>query len=107
MKTTLTLGAAIVVGALTIAATSQPAYAIRCSGITQINKHTRIITPYCEHEELARIARQYGWNTSGRRLRNNINHKAKVCEMIGHDIRLSSVCDGLRLEDRGGGRFAS
>ncbi len=106
MKTSLALGAALVVGALAMTAATQPAYAIRCAGNVQINKNTRIITPYCEHEEMARIARQFGVKTTGRRLRNNINHKAQICQMIGHDIRLTSVCGGLRLQDRGG-RFNS
>ena len=95
------IGAAI---ALTAAGT-MPAHAITCRGSVQINKTTQIITPYCEHEEMAQIARTYGIKTTGKRLRNNVNHKQRVCEFIGHDVRLASVCSGLRREDRGGGRY--
>ena len=102
MRTVFTIGTALVVGAVALTSAPQPAHAIKCSGNVQINKNSRIITPYCEHEYLARVARSYGIKTSGRRLRNNINHKQNVCEHIGHDNRLSSVCGGLRREDRGG-----
>ena len=105
MKNLASLATTFVLSAFAITVAPQPANAIKCSGITQINKNSRIITPYCEHEHMAKIARTYGIKTTGRRLRNNINHKQRVCEHIGHDTRLSSVCGGLRLEDRG--RFPS
>ncbi len=102
MRPVFALGASLAVALVTMTSAPQTAHAIKCDGSTQINKNSRIITPYCEHEQMARVAKTYGIKTSGRRLRNNINHKQRVCEHIGHDIRLSSVCGGLRLEDRGG-----
>lgn len=102
MKSLFVLASAAAIGSVAILTTSQPAHAIECDGNVQVNENTRIITPYCEHEQMARVARSYGIETSGYRLRNNINHKQRICEHIGHDIRLSSVCGGLRLEDRGG-----
>lgn len=102
MRTVLALGVILATGIAALTGAPQPAHAIKCSGAVQINKTTRIITPYCEHEHMARVARTYGIRTTGRRLRNNINHKQRICEHIGHDTRLSSVCGGLRREDRGG-----
>jgi len=102
MKTVSALAAALATSALALTASPQPAHAIKCSGPAQINKTTQIITPYCEHEYMARVARTYGFRTSGKRLRNNINHKQRICEHIGHDTRLSGICGGLRRENRGG-----
>ncbi|MEO0619533.1 MAG: hypothetical protein AAFZ01_09655 [Pseudomonadota bacterium] len=97
----ITAGAAFIA----TATTATPAHAIKCRGNVQINKSSQIITPFCEHEQMAKVARSYGVKTTGRRLRNNINHKARVCEFIGHDIRLGSVCGGLRRFENRGGRF--
>ncbi|MEL6288139.1 MAG: hypothetical protein AAFQ42_02015 [Pseudomonadota bacterium] len=100
-----TIASVMTIG-VSIAAAPSPAHAITCRGNVQINKSSQIITPFCEHEQMAKVARTYGIRTTGRRLRSNINHKQRVCEFIGHDIRLSSVCGGLRREDNRGGRFA-
>lgn len=102
MKQILSAGAVIAFSAVALTAAPQTAHAIKCAGNVQINKSSKIITPYCEHEQMAKVARTFGIRTSGKRLRNNVNHKRRICEHIGHDTRLSSVCGGLRLEDRGG-----
>lgn len=106
MKYLLPAAVALATSALTLTTATQLAHAITCAGNVQVNKNSRIITPYCEHEQMAKVARSFGVRTTGKRLRNNVNHKRQVCEFIGHDVRLSSVCGGLRLEDRGG-RYAS
>ncbi|MGD9785220.1 MAG: hypothetical protein AB7E80_05630 [Hyphomicrobiaceae bacterium] len=75
---------------------STTAYAINCDGPYQITSAGRIATPYCEDNYLARVAREYGSRVSNAEIRNNPNRKAETCLFMGHDTRVSHICDSYR-----------
>lgn len=76
--------------------------AIRCEGAYQVVRGDLIATPYCEDNYLAFVARDHGMRVSGRAIRASYNTKRRVCEFVGHDIRVQSICSGLTNEDRRG-----
>jgi hypothetical protein len=46
-------------------AAAQPAAArIECNGNFQMNPSGPIATPYCEEEQIARVAQSYGWKVT-------------------------------------------
>ena len=102
MKNALFAGTVFVVGAISLSAIPDPAHAITCRDEVQINKNSRAITPYCETEYLARVARSYGFKITGRAIRANGSLKRDVCQFVGGDIRVSIICQGLRFEGNGG-----
>lgn len=74
---------------------------IRCKGQYQIIKGVgQLSTPYCEDNYLATVAAQYGSRVSAKAIRNNPNKKQEVCQFIGHDTRVSSICS--QYNDFGG-----
>ena len=79
---------------------------IRCDGSSQIVNGRAVTTPYCEAENLARVAGSYGIRTSGDAMRHNESAKASVCRTVGHDIRVRGVCQNYREDPfiGGGGR---
>ena len=99
---------AVIVGLLSVAlfigATSADAR-IRCNGPWQIVDGSEIASPYCGDRYLARVAREYGMRVSARAIRRDISVKDEVCQLIGHDNRVSDICTGFRIEhDNNGGR---
>ena len=90
----------------TSALVSAPAQArIECKGPYQYIRGTGLhATPYCEIHNLYKVARNsYGISTSFRRLRNNNTERQEVCQAIGHDNRVESVC--LEYRNEGGDQF--
>lgn len=87
------------VATLTAIAAS-PAMAIQCKGRYQVVNGDEISTPFCEDNYLARVARSYGIKVSNRAIRQNPNTKHQICHAVGHDIRVSGICD-----DYGPGRY--
>lgn len=93
---------ALLTGVIALAMLSAPAadaasrYKLKCKGPYQIVQGNLIATPPCEEEHLAKVARTYGFKVSVREVRNNPNKKVYLCQMIGHDIRLTSICGGYR-----------
>ena len=88
MKATLalTVGLAFFFGA-------SPAFAkIECPGNFQITSQGPIATPYCQDEEIARVARTYGIKVTGGEIRNEPLRKVYVCQRIGSDVRLKGAC---------------
>jgi hypothetical protein len=81
--------AAVLLAAITVAC---PAYAITCESGYQRVQGNLIATPYCQDEYLAQVARQFGFKTSGDRIRGNPNYKREVCAIAGRDIRVQSIC---------------
>jgi len=77
--------------------------AIKCKGQHQVTKtHGLILTPYCEANYLAHVARKYyGVRVSGGTLRNNINKREQVCRFVGHDSRVRHLCAGFLNQGRG------
>ncbi len=80
-----------------------PASAIRCNGPFQpVRGEGEIVTPYCEDNYLAAIARSYGWKVSNRAVRDNPELRARICRHIGHDARLIRICSSRNDSADGG-----
>ena len=77
---------------LALAAASPAAARIECRGNFQVTKFGLISTPYCEEEQIARVARSYGMNVSGAEVRNDALTKVYLCQIIGDDTRLKGSC---------------
>ena len=64
--------ATLAVAALLALSLAAPAAArIECRGNFQMSKYGLIATPYCEEENIARVARSYGSKVTGAEVRNN------------------------------------
>jgi hypothetical protein len=84
------------------AASLQPAAArISCDGDFQITQYGRIATPYCEEEQIAKVANSYGSRVSAAEVHNNPLTKVYLCRTIGYDWQLQAACSGY--SPRGGG----
>ncbi|HET6388308.1 hypothetical protein [Hyphomicrobium sp.] len=80
----------LTVAALTAAAGS--ASAIQCDEDYQIVEGQPVSTPYCRDNNLAAVARSYGYKVSDAAVRNNPERKEEVCRFIGGDIRVQQAC---------------
>ena len=83
---------------LAIAAASPAAARIECRGNFQITKYGPIATPYCEEEQIARVARSYGMRVTGAEVHRNPLKKVYLCQTIGGDSRLRGSCAGYGPE---------
>ena len=83
---------------LTIAAASPAAARIECRGNFQVTKYGLISTPYCEEEQIARVAQSYGERVTGAEVRNNALKKVYLCQVYGYDTRLKGSCAGYAPE---------
>ena len=83
---------------LTIAAASPAAARIECRGNFQVTKYGLISTPYCEEEQIARVAQSYGHKVTGAEVRNNALTKVYLCQVYGYDTRLKGSCAGYAPE---------
>jgi len=83
---------------LAIAMASPAAARIECRGNFQVTKYGLISTPYCEEEQIARVARSYGARVTGAEVRNNALTKVYLCQVYGSDIRLKGSCAGYAPE---------
>ena len=83
---------------LTIAAASPAAARIECRGNFQVTKYGLISTPYCEEEQIARVAQSYGQRVTGAEVRNNALTKVYLCQVYGYDTRLKGSCAGYAPE---------
>lgn len=81
-----------------IAMTSPAAARIECRGNFQVSKYGLIATPYCEEEQIARVARSYGAKVTGAEVRNNPLKKVYLCQVYGYDTRLKGSCAGYAPE---------
>jgi hypothetical protein len=79
-------------GLMSIAAASPAAARIECRGNFQVTKYGMIATPYCEEENIARVARSYGMNVTGAEVRRDALKKVYLCQIIGNDNRLKGAC---------------
>jgi hypothetical protein len=75
---------------LVAAATS--ASAIECKEDYQIVEGQPISTPYCRDNNLAAVARKYGFKVTDSAIRNNPSRKEEICRYIGSDIRVQTAC---------------
>ncbi len=78
---------------LFLLAAATEASAIECKDDYQIVQGQPISTPYCRDNNLAAVARKYGFKVSDSAIRNNPSRKAEICRYIGSDIRVQSACE--------------
>ena len=91
--------ATLAVAALLAVAVASPAAAkIQCRGNFQVTKYGLISTPYCEEEQIARVAQSYGARVTGAEVRNNALKKVYLCQVYGYDLRLKGSCAGYAPE---------
>ena len=91
-------GFAIVV----LAAIATPAQArIQCQGNFQVGPYGLIATPYCEEEEIARVAQSRGFKVSAQEVHSNPLKKVYLCQVIGFDNRLKGSCAGYGPDSYG------
>jgi len=69
---------------------------IACDGNFQMVQGNPIATPYCQEQNLARVARGYGMQVSFESIRRSESVKAEVCRTIGHDNRVRETCIPFR-----------
>jgi hypothetical protein len=69
---------------------------IECDGNFQVVQGQPIATPYCQDQNLARVAQSYGMRTSFQELRRSDSVKGQICRAIGHDNRVYEVCRPFR-----------
>jgi hypothetical protein len=68
---------------------------IVCENEFQIVQGSPVATPLCADRYLARVARDYGMRIAATDL-HNPSVKRRVCEFIGNDNRIYSICSGWR-----------
>ncbi|ADP72090.1 hypothetical protein Rvan_2884 [Rhodomicrobium vannielii ATCC 17100] len=90
-------GLAIAAALLTAAPSSAK---IKCVDESQVINGQLAVTPWCEDENLAKVAQVYGARVSGAAIRDNPNLKAEICRFIGADIRVKDTCAGYIGFDR-------
>lgn len=89
-----------VTAAFLVAAASS-ASAIECKEDYQIVQGQAISTPYCRDNNLAAVARTYGFNVSDIAVRNNPLRKEEMCSYVGGDIRAQTACLEVQPGSRG------
>ena len=78
-----------------LAGTAFPASAkIRCEGNFQMTNNGLIATPYCEEEQIAKVARSLGANVTAAEVHKNPLKKVYLCQVYGRDVRLKGSCAG-------------
>jgi hypothetical protein len=99
LQTCLTAGAAI---ALLVSFAFEPAAArVECRGNFQVSKYGLIATPYCEEEQIARVAQSYGTKVTAAQVHNDALTKVYLCQTIGWDQRLKGSCAGYSPDSFG------
>ncbi|MGI8725582.1 MAG: hypothetical protein ACR2J1_09605 [Methyloceanibacter sp.] len=82
-----------------LAGTAYPASAkIRCEGNFQMTKNGPIATPYCEEEQIAKVARSFGAKVTAAEVHKNPLKKVYLCQVYGKDVRLKGSCAGYSPE---------
>ncbi|MGA9605130.1 MAG: hypothetical protein WBQ82_13545 [Methyloceanibacter sp.] len=85
-----------------LAAIATPAHArIQCQGNFQVGPYGLIATPYCEEEEIARVAQSRGFKVSAQEVHSNPLKKVYLCQVIGFDNRLKGSCAGYGPDSYG------
>jgi hypothetical protein len=85
--------------AVLLAAAAEPAQArVVCKGNFQITQHGPIATPFCEEEQIARVAQSYGWRVTAAEVHYDPLTKVRVCQALGGDVRLKGSCAGYAPE---------
>ena len=83
------------------AAAAGPAFAITCDGNFQVQRSGhRIVAPYCQDANLARVAREYGARVNPDLIRWNPSEKERLCRFMGDDNRVRDTCAPYRDDSR-------
>ena len=59
-----------------------------------------IATPYCQDQQLAQVAREYGIRASASKIRNNPNYKKEICRTVWTDNRVNITCENAGIPER-------
>ncbi|MEM7620645.1 MAG: hypothetical protein AAF228_09310 [Pseudomonadota bacterium] len=90
---------------ITQAYLDSPAHAIECNDQFQIIKgHGELSTPYCQISYLTEVSHEFGYKHSFHEIRKSFFLKQKICDHIGDDIRISSICHSFK-SDQGSNFF--
>jgi hypothetical protein len=88
--------------AAVLAALAIPAQArIQCQGNFQVGPYGLIATPYCEEEQIARVAQSRGFRVTADEVHRNALKKVYLCQVIGFDNRLKGSCAGYGPDSYG------
>ena len=90
----------VVLATVSVIATS-PALAITCHGDFQVVNGQEISTPFCRDNELARVARGYGFHVSDADIRNSPAKKEETCRFLRNEIRVHTACEEVLPTDGG------
>jgi hypothetical protein len=92
----------VVMTLLVIAWTTSASAGVQCKGDFQVTNYGLIATPYCEEENIAVVAQNYGWRVTASQVHNNPLKKVYICQVLGRDIRLKGSCAGYSPDNYGG-----
>ena len=96
------LAATVLSAALLAAVSAGPAAArIQCKGNFQVTQYGLLATPWCEEEQIAKVARSYGWKVTGKQVRSDPLKKVQLCQILGGDVRLKGSCAGYSPDNYG------
>ena len=70
-------------------------YAARCDGNFQLVRGSWVSTRYCRAVEIAKVARESGWNVSAETLLRHPSRAEEVCRFIDSDIRAHPACEEI------------
>ena len=81
--------------AVAVLAAPGPAGAgIKCQGQSQVTKYGLLSTPYCEEEQIAKVARSYGWKGTASEVHYNPLTKVYLCQRFGNEVSLKGASGG-------------
>ena len=98
VELTLTSLAGLVLALLAAASATPAAARVQCQGNFQISKFGPLATPYCEEEQIARVAQAYGWKVSAAKVHSDPLTKVYVCQILGSDESAEGIVRRLRAE---------
>ena len=65
---------------------------IICDHEYQVVEGGETPTPYCQDDNLARVAREHGRHVSAGEVRNNSALRNELCKTFGDDIEVRNTC---------------
>jgi hypothetical protein len=106
MPAKLIASSSLIAAALLVSFPAASEARIVCDNEFQLVQGAPVATPACADRYLARVAQGYGMRVSHLDVRNP-SVKQRVCEFVGNDIRLQSICSGWRNNHFGGPRIGN
>jgi hypothetical protein len=92
MTMSIRVSAAAAAAALALSSLVPASGAIRCNGSYQINSQGEFESPYCQEDNLARVARARGINVTAGQIRASGSTLQDVCNRLSGDISVSDIC---------------